>query len=99
MAYSDIALLANDADFAQRTVACVATEQSAGADIPGDPGAWQATHTWQMASQPGFGDAYASAIAGEVDRPGNDQSVISDSQILAAVQTIVANETPSPEGE
>lgn len=83
MAYSDIALLAADGDFIQRTRACVATEGEL------DPNQWGLDHQWQMAATPGFGDAYASAIAGGVVRPGNDPAVISDGMILSAVQTIM----------
>jgi len=82
MAYSDVALLANDYDFTQRVTAAVATEGEA------DPMQWVQTHYWQVAASPGFGDAYASALAANVERPGNDPSVISDAQILAAVQTL-----------
>lgn len=87
MAYSDVAALAADNNFALRTVACVAIETSGDNPKP-DPGVWQAQHSWDMAAQPGFGDAYASALAAGVEEPGNDQSVISDQQILSAVQTI-----------
>lgn len=84
MAYSDIALLANDFDFTQRVTAAVATE---GND---NPTQWIQQHYWEVAASPGFGDAYASAIAGGVERPGNDPSVISDPMILSAVQAIGA---------
>jgi hypothetical protein len=80
MAYSDVALLAQDNDFILRTRACVSEEGEA------DPITWSNDHQWQMAGAPGFGDAYASAIASGVPRPGNDPSVISDPQILSAVQ-------------
>ena len=82
MAYSDIALLSADNDFISRTRACVSTEGEA------DPVQWTTDHQWQMASAPGFGDAYATAILNGVPRPGNDQSVINDAQILSAVQAI-----------
>jgi len=85
MAYADIALLAQDYDFQLRTAACYAVETPA--DDASAPG-WAADHAWDMAAQPGFGDAYASALAGGVERPGWDASVISDAQILGAVQAI-----------
>lgn len=89
MAYSDVALLAQDYDFQLRTAACIAVETADEAAAPNAP-AWAADHAWQMAGQPGFGAAYASAIAAGVPRPGNDPAVISDAQILSAVQSIVA---------
>jgi hypothetical protein len=84
MAYSDVALLAQDNDFILRTRAAVAQEGEA------DPVQWSNDHQWQMAGTPGFGDAYASALAGGINRPGNDQSVISDPMILSAVQALRA---------
>lgn len=82
MAFSDVALLAQDGDFIMRTRACVAQEGAA------NPELWSRDHQWQMAGTPGFGDKYASALAGGVPRPGNDQAVISDPEILSAVQAI-----------
>jgi hypothetical protein len=87
MAYSDVAALAVDQDFSLRTQACYATEP--GSDSTGDgPATWQAEHAWSMAAAPGFGDAYASAVESGIPRPGNDPAVISDAQILGAVQAI-----------
>jgi len=91
MAYSDVAALAADPDFTQRTVACYATE-TLGQEVQ-DPYGWQSEHAWDMAAQPGFGDAYASAIQNGIGRPGNLPSVISDAQILSAVQSLMA---PAP---
>lgn len=82
MAYSDISLLAADNDFIQRTRACVATQ---GVD---DVVAWTNAYQWQMAAMPGFGDKYATAIVNQIPRPGWDPSVISDGDILSAVQTL-----------
>lgn len=82
MAYADISLLASDSDFIQRTRACASTEGEA------DPVAWSNDHNWQMASIPGFGDKYAYAVDINVPRPGWDESVISDGDILAAVQSL-----------
>lgn len=94
MAYSDIAALQQDVDFNVRVQACYAVETL---DVSGalDPGSWTAQHSWDMAAQPGFGDAYASAVAGSVPRPGNDPSVISDAQILGAVQSLLPSVEPT----
>lgn len=93
MAYSDVALLANDFDFTQRTAGAIAQEQI---DL-GDFNAigWASGHNWEMAGQPGFGDAYGYAVLNNVNRPGNDPSVITDAQILSAVQSIVNDESGS----
>ena len=89
MAYSDIALLSADPDFIQRTRACAATESI------DDPVGWAMANQWQMAATPTFGEKYAYALATGVDRPGNDQSVIADNEILSAVQTLIADEPPA----
>lgn len=88
MAYSDQATLSRDGDFAQRLAACGAVEVD---DAAGDPLAWASTHQWEVAASPGFADAYGSALVNGVERPGWDASVISDGQILSAVQTLYPN--------
>jgi len=82
MAYSDIALLTTDNDFRFRIAACASTEGEMQPEI------WAQDHIWEMASMPGFGDKYAAAILNGIARPGNDQSVISDPDILSAVQSL-----------
>ncbi|HEY7414513.1 MAG TPA: hypothetical protein VH593_04925 [Ktedonobacteraceae bacterium] len=94
MAYYDISLLASDGDFAQRTMACYATETLEKTDVE-NPSAWWSNHNWDMAAMPGFGDAYASGIAGGVENPGRDPSVITDGQILSAVQAINSQAQPA----
>jgi hypothetical protein len=85
MAYYDQALLAQDWDFTQRVASSAAIEIDLGDT---QPLAWAAEHIWIIAAAPGFADAYSSAIAGGVENPGRDPAVISDGQILAAVQAI-----------
>lgn len=84
MAYSDQALLSQDNDFIWRIAACAAVEIDM--TPPEQPTQWATDNVWFIAAAPGFADAYASALAGGVVRPGNDPSVISDAQILSAVQ-------------
>ena len=88
MAYWDVSQLAIDQDFSQRTIAAVAQEDWDGVN----PVTWQYDNRWGMAGTPGFGDAYASAVAGGVEFPGRDASVISDGQILSAIQALHAEE-------
>jgi hypothetical protein len=92
MAYYDISLLAADGDFANRSMAAYATETLTDPTAPVASN-WWPTHNWDMAAAPGFGDAYASAIAGNVENPGRDPAVITDGQILSAVQALIAQET------
>lgn len=82
MAYWDLNMLASDADFLARTVACAASE-----GLP-DPDYWAVAHRWEVCAAPGFADAYASALAGNVPNPGRDPAVISDAQLLAQVQAL-----------
>jgi hypothetical protein len=101
MAYSDIALLQGDPDFRARVTAATSVESEAGTLPAIDPNAtaqWVHERLWRFASQPGFGDAYGYAVATGVPRPGNDPSVITDGQILAAVLSIYeADNPPVPE--
>lgn len=99
MAYSDIAALQRDNDFAVRVMAAYAVE-TLPEESAMDPGSWQAIHSWDMAAQPGFGDAYASALAADppIERPGNDPGVITDGQILSAIQGLLPQD-PEPEPE
>ena len=88
MSYYDVSLLAADWDFASRSQAAYATE--IGLDLTADdPATWWSQRAWNMAAAPGFGDAYASALAGGVPNPGRDPAVITDGQILSAVQAIL----------
>jgi hypothetical protein len=93
MSYADIAALSRDTDFLNRTAACFAGETL---DDPAAENAdvWATKHSWQMASTPGFGAAYESAVLSGIGRPGLVASVISDNQILAAVQYLRELETP-----
>jgi len=84
MAFFDVSLLAGDNDFIQRIRACASTEGEL------DPIGWTQAHIWQLAGTPGFGDKYGYAIETGVQNPGRNQSVISDGDILSAVQAIQA---------
>lgn len=87
MSYFDIATLGADTDFQARVAACYAIETLVGEGI--HPGQWAIDHSWDMAAQPGFGDAYAYALASDNLTPGRDPAVITDAQILAAVQNLL----------
>lgn len=88
MAYYDVASLTLDYDFQQRVTACYVTEEP----TDSEPSQWMMKHIWQIASAPGFGDKYAYAVNTGVQNPGRDEAVISDGDILSAVQAI--NATP-----
>jgi hypothetical protein len=92
MSYNSQAALSQDGDFRNRIAACAAVETDN--DIQAT--AWADAHIWEIAAAPGFADAYASALAAEVPRPGADESVITDAMILSAVQAIVAEQAATP---
>jgi len=87
MTYYEVSLLARDPDFQSRIAACYGIETMAQ-----DPESWALMHQWMMASQPGFGEAYAYALLNGNPNPGRDPAVITDNQILSAVQMIITNE-------
>lgn len=91
MAYYDLYLLTQDVDFYARSAACYASETATTPGGADNPNGWVSEHIWDLASAPGFADQYASAIAGGVPNPGRDPAVISDGQILSAVQAIANN--------
>jgi hypothetical protein len=86
--YSSIALLQSDTYFLRRCAGCVASEAVA----VGDPWQWTVDNSWELAASPGFGEAYQYALDTGVQNPGNDETVITDAQILSAVQAL---ETPA----
>ena len=81
MGYYEQSELSQDQDFYNRIAASAAVEIA-----DEQPTVWAANHQWAIAAAPGFADAYSSALAGGVPNPGRDPSVISDAQILSAVQ-------------
>lgn len=91
MAYFDISRLRQDTEFLDRAAACYSVETPLGEGE--DPTVWATVHAWDLASAPGFGDKYGSALAGGVEHPGADPSVIADSEILSAVQFMINSET------
>jgi hypothetical protein len=85
MALIDTANLARDADFRERIAAAAAAY-----DLDIHPTAWADQHQWQIAADEGISAAYASAVLSGIDRPGLDPAVITDAQIVAAVEGIRA---------
>lgn len=84
MAYYDVFLLHQDADFQGRVASCYAIESG-----EENPNVWTQEHIWQMAAQPEFGDAYGYALNTGKENPGADPAVITDGQILSAVQSLM----------
>lgn len=87
MTYFDVSQLAADTYFLSRVAACYAIETLDGGHD--NPYGWASQHAWDMAAQPGFGDAYAYALANDNPEPGKDTAVITEGQILSAVQSLL----------
>lgn len=84
MSYNTIATVAQDAALRHRIMACIA-EQDPAAHVS----MWADAHMWRLAASPGWASAWASAEAGGITDPGRDEGVITDGQILAAVQAVL----------
>lgn len=90
MSYSSIQAIATDGSLMGRITAAAASE---GLETPDS---WAASRMWKFASQPGWGDKWSYAVdtyqVNANPDTGIRTDVISDADILAAVQAIVAEE-------
>ena len=86
MSYADVAAMAADPGLADRIKGCAATEGILDAD------AWWYTHRWLLAASPGWAEAWAYARSSGKESIGLDEAVITDGDILAAVQTLIDSE-------
>lgn len=85
MGYYEQSLLAQDEDFIDRVSASAAVEEP---DPKMHPVDWTHANIWTIAAAPGFADAYSYALQTGVPNPGRDPAVITDEQILSAVQAL-----------
>lgn len=88
MSYKTIALMAQDEDLKQRIHAAVAEQGGSFHEVEFAPGGG----LWKIAASPGWGAAYDSALAGNVERPSWNEGVITDGMILSAVQAYLAQQ-------
>lgn len=86
MSYADMVLIKQSESLYDRLVMCATQEIDA--DVPAEW--WVDVHLNKLATQPGWGAAFASARANNITDPGADETVITDAQILTAVQTLIA---------
>jgi hypothetical protein len=84
VAYFEIAQMSADIDLSSRVAACAAQEGKGGTN----PRQWAADNMLVIAAAPGWADSWAYAIATGNQFPGKDPAVITDGQILAAVQPL-----------
>jgi len=76
--------MAQDRNLLTRIMACAAQENKP------QPQQWVQRFNWKLAASPGWDAAWDSAVASGIHDPGNDESVITDGMILAAVQSVTA---------
>jgi hypothetical protein len=79
MSYLTTAQCAADADITDRVRACWATEG-------GDVAAISPDVFWAVATAADVEAAYAAALAAGTDRPGADETAVTDAMILGVVQ-------------
>lgn len=86
MTYSSIVEMAQSQSLSQRIAACAAQEEIA------EPQGWVATNMWRLAASPGWAEKwdYAKGTYAKDKNPdtGDRPDVISDEDILAAVQAL-----------
>ena len=80
--YLAVARIATDPYVRARVAACAAQEGEP------SPENFSATWCWTWAASPGWGTAWAYAMASNIAEPGIDEAVITDGMILAAVAKI-----------
>ena len=94
--YSTIAQIVDTTAFSERLTACAAQQGST------DPTKWVWTNRYQLASTPSWAEKVDYWRAANPEAPDDgwaiDQAVISDSDILAAIQPLL-NPPPPPEPE
>lgn len=84
MSYTTIHQCANDEEFLARLAACAAQEGHENPDY-----AASVLLRWPVASASDIAAAYEYAVNADNPSPGGDPTVITDQQILSAVQAIV----------
>ena len=88
MTYNAIAAAAQDHDLRQRVAACFAQETTG----PEQPPALAELHMWRIVANGPIADAYSYAVATDVPNPGKDEAVVTDANILAAVEDVLGIE-------
>lgn len=106
--YLAISAIANDEWMLERMNACATQQAKLGetpgllsVGNPGDPLLWVQANRYVWASSPGWGEQWQYALDSKPDEPGyepgKDISVITDEDILAAVQHLAGGSTESEE--
>lgn len=82
--YLTISTISADQSMRSRVAACAATEGETA------PENWAYTNAYRWASAPGWDLKWESAVAANNPNPGADPTVITDGDILAVVQPLLA---------
>jgi hypothetical protein len=85
MSYLTVHAISQTQSIRDRAAAC-ASEQ--GVVPPGGEEHWVYENALRLAAQPGWSQAWESALASGNEDPGSDVTVITDGMILAAVQEL-----------
>jgi hypothetical protein len=86
VSYLTVSRIAADSFMRLRCAACAAVDR-----VP-DPENWAFRHSLLLAAQPGWSEAWESALAAGNPAPGSDAAVITDGMILAGVQAVRSQE-------
>lgn len=86
--YLTISIIAKDADMLARVTACAAQQHVY------DPQMWAIQKCYEWAASPSWAEKWDYAVATGVEEPGKDSAVITDGDILAEVQALIAVPTP-----
>lgn len=79
MSYKAMSLMSGNAELQARITMCAVQEGKP--EILSQPFFWE-----RIATEPGWAAAWVYALANDVEEVGNDEAVITDGMILAAVQ-------------
>jgi hypothetical protein len=88
MAYLTQSIMADDPYLRLRVASCAA-QQGCAENRGIDPDMWTLEWRRVWASAPGWSEAWESAVTSGVPDPGADPGVVTDSQILAQVQSMM----------
>ena len=91
MSYNTIHQCANDEAFQARLMACAAQEGHENPEY-----AMSVLLRWPVSSLTDVEEAYEYAVNSDNPNPGGDDTVITDAQILSAVQYILNPPPPDP---
>lgn len=91
MSYNTIHQCANDEAFQNRLVACAAQEGEESPEY-----SMSVKLRWPVSSLTDIEEAYEYAVNSDNPNPGGDDTVITDAQILSAVQYILNPPPPDP---